>query len=62
MTSAEIASVLGRSRMAVKTIMFRARKRLLPHVRSFVDTESCERPSPNTSSKAAKNVLKVANV
>ncbi|HKD38531.1 MAG TPA: sigma-70 family RNA polymerase sigma factor [Pirellulales bacterium] len=61
-STAEIAEVLGRSRMAVKTIMFRARKRLLPHVRSFVDVDSREKPPSDHSMKAAQKVLKVANV
>jgi RNA polymerase sigma-70 factor (ECF subfamily) len=61
-STAEIAQVLGRSRMAVKTIMFRARKRLLPHVRTFADIEASENSAPHPSPNIARNVLKVANV
>jgi RNA polymerase sigma-70 factor, ECF subfamily len=61
-STAEIAEVLGRSRMAVKTIMFRARKRLLPHVRTFADIETSESSAPHSPPHPAQNVLKVVNV
>lgn len=62
LSTAEIAAVLGRSRMAVKTIMFRARKRLLPHARSFANIESSESSPPEPPPSATRNVLKVAHV
>lgn len=37
MSTAELGRVLGRSRGAVKTILFRARKKLLPGLRALVD-------------------------
>lgn len=61
-STAEIAEVLGRSRMAVKTIMFRARKRLLPHARSFADIETSESSPPDPPPSATRHVLKVAHV
>jgi hypothetical protein len=48
--------------MAVKTIMFRARKRLVPHLRSFVDTEPSGDLARDQSSNVARKMLKVANV
>ena len=38
LSTAEVGEVLGRSRVAVKTMLFRARQRLLPHLRvQFAD-------------------------
>jgi RNA polymerase sigma-70 factor (ECF subfamily) len=62
LSTAEVARVLGRSRMAVKTMLFRARKRLLPHVRAFVEIEPDESLPGASSSEVAGETLKVANV
>jgi RNA polymerase sigma-70 factor, ECF subfamily len=42
LSTADIAQVLGRSRVAVKTMLFRARKRLEPHLRAFIEIDSNE--------------------
>ena len=49
---ADIAHVLGRSRVSVKAMMFRARKKLLPLVREW-EPEGCE-----TGSSQTKEVMK----
>jgi RNA polymerase sigma-70 factor, ECF subfamily len=60
--TADVAQVLGRSRMAVKTMLFRARKRLLPHVRALVEIEPNENLPGASSRETAGGGLKVANV
>jgi len=62
LSTADVAHVLGRSRMAVKTMLFRARKRLLPHVRAFVEIELNKSLSGASLCDAAGKPLKVANV
>ena len=61
LSTAEIAGVLGRSRMAVKTMLFRARKRLEPHVRAFVDIDEIEGSSLEASPDSGVARFKVAN-
>ncbi len=62
LSTADVAQVLGRSRMAVKTMLFRARRRLLPHVRALVEIEPNECLPGASSCDAAGKPLKVANV
>jgi RNA polymerase sigma-70 factor, ECF subfamily len=62
LSTAEVAQVLGRSRVAVKTMLFRARKRLLPHVRALVEIELNESSPGASSCDVAGAALKVANV
>jgi RNA polymerase sigma-70 factor (ECF subfamily) len=45
MSVAEIAIVLDRSRVAVKTLLFRARKQLMPALADEVDSISCAVPA-----------------
>lgn len=61
LSTAEIARVLGRSRMAVKTMLFRARKRLEPHVRTFVDINEIEDGSLEKQPDSGGARFKVAN-
>lgn len=44
MNTAEIGRVLGRSRAAVKTMLFRARKKLMPALRHMVGNSESDRP------------------
>ena len=62
LSTADVARVLGRSRMAVKTMLFRARKRLLPHVRALLEIELNENLPGAPLCEAAGGTLKVANV
>ncbi len=43
LSTAEVAKVLGRSRVAVKTMLFRARQRLLPHLQLQFAADEDER-------------------
>jgi RNA polymerase sigma-70 factor (ECF subfamily) len=61
LSTAEVGQVLGRSRMAVKTMLFRARKRLEPHLRAFIDGESTEEGSEEPLPDAGGARFKVAN-
>ena len=47
--------------MAVKTMLFRARKRLEPHVRAFVDIDEIEGGSLEASPDSGGARFKVAN-
>ncbi len=50
MPTAEVARVLGRSRMSVKTMLFRARKRLLPYLQALFEGEqSAESQVPSAA-------------
>ncbi len=62
LTTAEIAGVLGRSRVAVKTMLFRARRRLMPHLKALVESESTEKTPAPFDGEAGQYLLKVANV
>jgi RNA polymerase sigma-70 factor (ECF subfamily) len=62
MSTAELGRVLGRSRGAVKTILFRARKKLLPGLRAFVDeggSTASEAAPPATIAEATWKVSSV---
>lgn len=61
-STAEVAEVLGRSRVAVKTMLFRARKRLAPHLRTFVDKETSENMPVAPEGSPGDCMLKVAHV
>jgi RNA polymerase sigma-70 factor, ECF subfamily len=61
LSTAEIAQVLGRSRMAVKTMLFRARKRLEPHLRAFVEIHSNEKFPLEALPDSGAARFKVAN-
>jgi RNA polymerase sigma-70 factor (ECF subfamily) len=61
LSTAEIGRVLGRSRMAVKTMLFRARKRLEPHLRAFIDSDVTEESSLKAQPEAGGARFKVAN-
>ncbi len=61
LSTAELGRVLGRSRGAVKTILFRARKKLLPGLRALVDgngAAACAAP-PVTIAEATWKVSSV---
>jgi RNA polymerase sigma-70 factor (ECF subfamily) len=61
LSTAEIAQVLGRSRMAVKTMLFRARKRLEPHLRLLFDDDESENNSLQALPDSGGARFKVAN-
>lgn len=61
LSTAEVAQVLGRSRVAVKTMLFRARKRLEPHLRAFVGVDASENSSLKALPDSGGARFKVAN-
>jgi RNA polymerase sigma-70 factor (ECF subfamily) len=61
LSTAEVAQVLGRSRVAVKTMLFRARKRLEPHLRPLFDDDGNENSPLKTLLDSDGVRLKVAH-
>jgi RNA polymerase sigma-70 factor, ECF subfamily len=61
LSTAEVGRVLGRSRMAVKTMLFRARQRLEPHLRAFVESDVTGEDSLEAQPITGGARFKVAN-
>ena len=61
LSTAEVAQVLARSRVAVKTMLFRARKRLEPHLRAFAEIDSNENVPLDALPDSGGARFKVAN-
>jgi RNA polymerase sigma-70 factor, ECF subfamily len=61
LSTAEVAQVLARSRVAVKTMLFRARKRLEPHLRPLFDDDVNENSRLKTLLDSDGLRMKVAN-
>ena len=61
LSTAEVAAVLGPTRTAVKTLLFRARQRLEPHVRAFREVNTHDEDSARRGSDRVGTKVKVSH-